>query len=84
MSGHKQGVKTRHPDLIATPRQYFDVAHVQFEVINHPVNGVTFGLRTKFGPDNRGCLFSGHIERGMAAELRALADVLEPLEARIV
>mgnify|MGYP000878058920 CR=1 FL=1 len=83
MSGHKQGVKTRHPDLVGTARQYFDVAHVQFELIDHPQNGVTFGLRTKFGPDNRGCLFSGHIERGMAAGLRALADVLEPLEARI-
>ena len=83
MSGHKQGVKTRYPDAVTQGRQYFDVAHVQFELIDHPQNGVTFGLRTKFGPDNRGCLFSGHIERGMGTELRRLAHAIDALEGKI-
>lgn len=81
MSAH--GGRARAQNAQKIPRQSFDVAHVQFELIDHPDNGVTFGLRAKYGPDNRPCLFSGHIEAGMGTELRRLAHAVDVLEAQI-
>jgi hypothetical protein len=66
-----------------TARAEFDIAHVRVAVTDHPENGVTFALRPALGPETGPDLFSGHIEPGMVAALRALADHLEPLEAKI-
>jgi hypothetical protein len=66
-----------------TARAFFDIAHVRVAVTDHPENGVTFALRPALGPETVPDLFSGHIEPGMAVALRALADHLEPLEAKI-
>lgn len=58
-------------------RRGFRVGHVQFDVTSHTTYGVTFGLRTAEGPDNRPCLFSGHVTPQMPQQLRALADFIE-------
>lgn len=83
MSTHSVKAVARHPDPKA-PRVRFDVAHFWVEVCDHPENGVTFAL--KVGDQRRDkspSLFSAHVEKGMAAELRALADHIEPLEAKL-
>jgi hypothetical protein len=82
MSAHSTKSRRRHPQPTTYGRQTFDIAHVQVEVIDHPENGVTFGLRTKYGPDNRPNLFSGHTEPGMGTQLRRLAHHLDALEER--
>lgn len=64
-------------------RESYELAHVLIEVIDHPENGITFGLRAKYGPENRPCLCSGHIEKGMATNLRRLAHRLDELEAKL-
>lgn len=81
MSAH--GGRARAQKSTKLPRQTFDVAHVQFELIDHTEHGVTFGLRAKYGPENRPCLFSGHIEPGMGTQLRRLAHAIDELEAQI-
>jgi hypothetical protein len=81
MSAHN--AKSRAQAQSRTIRQTFEVGHVQFELCNHPENGVTFGLRPVYGPEDRRCLFSGHIERGMGTQLRRLAHAMDALEAQI-
>ena len=66
-----------------TRRAEFDIAHVRVRVTDHPENGVTFALRPALGPETGPDLFSGHVDPGMAAALRALADHLDALGARI-
>lgn len=83
MSAHGGRARGRHPQPTRFVRETFELAHVLIELIDHPENGVTFGLRTKYGPDNRPCLASGHIEKGMATNLRRLAHRLDELEAKI-
>ena len=83
MSAHGTRARARHPAPTGFTRQSFPLAHVLIELIDHPKDGITFGLRTKFGPENRPCLCSGHIEKGMATELRRLAHVLDGLEAKL-
>ncbi|MCV2870651.1 hypothetical protein OEW28_18720 [Defluviimonas sp. WL0002] len=83
MSAHSTKARGRHPETRTVIRRAFPVAHVLFEVIDHPENGVTFGLRTLYGPENRPCLFSGHVEPQQARELRALADYLDTLKGKI-
>lgn len=83
MSSHSRQAHGRHPAPGSFTRESYPLAHVLIELIDHPENGITFGLRTKYGPDNRPCLCSGHIERGMATELRRLAHRLDELEAKL-
>lgn len=83
MSAHSQKARARHPATTHVVRRYFPLAHVEIELIDHPDNGITFGLRTRYGPENRPCLCSGHIERGMGTELRRLAHVLDDLERKM-
>jgi hypothetical protein len=80
MSAH--GGRARAQRAEKMPRAVFDVGHVQFELIDHPDNGATFGLRAKYGPDSRPCLFSGHIEPGMGTQLRRLAHAVDALEPK--
>lgn len=82
MSG-PHGGKARAQKRTAHPRMTFDVAHVEFGLIDHPENGITFDLRAKYGPDNRPCLFCGHIEPGMGTQLRRLAHKLDELERKL-
>ncbi|MFY0619039.1 hypothetical protein [Shimia sp.] len=61
----------------------FEVAHVTFALRRSPDDGNSFALLAAqaLSPKDRARpLFVGHIPRGMAADLRALADVIEPLE----
>ncbi|MFY0619307.1 hypothetical protein [Shimia sp.] len=61
----------------------FEVAHVTFAVRSSTDDGNRFSLLASGAvnpKDRTRPLFVGHIPRGMAAELRALADVIEPLE----
>ena len=71
----------RHPDPTTFERKKFAVAHITFEVCDHPKNGCTFALIAGEAarPDPRP-LFTGHVPPGMAAELRALADYIEGVE----
>lgn len=81
MSAHN--LKSRVQPQSRIKRETFDVAHVQFELIDHPEDGVTFGLRPKYGPEDRRCLFSGHIELGMGTQLRRLAHAIDALEGKL-
>lgn len=69
----------------APEREKFKVAHVQFEIADDPENGCTFALLVAdpVTAVEHLPLFSGHIERGMAAQLRALAARLDDLEGKI-
>jgi hypothetical protein len=69
---------------MSAAREPFPVSHVLFELCDHPENGATFALIAAKAPEAkyRQRLFSGHIEAGMAAALRRLADRIEKLEPR--
>jgi hypothetical protein len=66
-------------------RQQFPVAHVRFEVADHPENGSTFALLIgdPITAQDRRPLFSGHIEPGMGTQLRRLAQHIDRLEAKM-
>lgn len=83
MSAHSTRARGRHPNPKHIVRESYELAHVIIELIDHHENGITFGLRTKYGPENRPCLCSGHIEKGMATNLRRLAHRLDELEAKL-
>lgn len=64
----------------------FPMAHVVFEVCDHPVHGITFAVRARLDPLAERippAFCSGFVTPGMAAELRKMADVLDGLEAKI-
>lgn len=82
MSSHSLKSKRRHPHPTTFERERFPVAHVVFQVIDHPENGVTFGLFT-CDPDQSRPLFSSHIEKGMGTQLRKLAHRIDELEAKL-
>ena len=63
--------------MSAADREEFDVGHMRFEVIASKSAGLTFGVRAKYAPLGERDLFSGHVEKKMAAELRALADHID-------
>lgn len=85
MSSHGTKARARHPDPVSFTREQFWVAHVMFELIDHPENGITFALIAGLATEAkyRRPLFSGHIERGMGTQLRRLAHRLDELEARL-
>lgn len=66
-------------------RRPFRVAHVLFEVANHPEYGATFALIAGEATEEKykRPLFSGHIERGMGTQLRRLAHYIDELEAQL-
>jgi hypothetical protein len=76
MSAHGTKSMGRHPAPVTYERKPFPVANVTFEVDDHPKNGRTFGLFVGLA-EKRKRLFSGHIEKGMAAQLRRLAHHIE-------
>lgn len=83
MSALSVKAAARHPARKAS-RVSFDVAHFCVEVCDDPEIGVTFGLKTGCAAQGKSpALFSGFVEKGMAAELRALADHIEPLEGKL-
>lgn len=85
MSVHGTRATGRHPETWAL-REHFDVGHVRFELSDNPENGVTFCLRVQVdahAPRVPPPLFSGHVEAGMAGELRRLADRLDSLAGKI-
>lgn len=87
MSAHGSRATSRHPKPKGVIRERFVVGHIAIEVIDHPENGATYGLRAavelvdgKTPP----LLFSGHIECGMGTQLRRLAHRMDELEAALV
>lgn len=85
MSAHSLKSKRRHGEDSAYPRVKFEVGHVTFEVIDHPQNGVTFALIAggALNAKDRRPMFSGHVSRGMATQLRRLAHHLDDLEGKL-
>lgn len=66
-------------------QQRFRVAHMVVRTTIDRETGITFGLYPdRDGAETRAALFSGHIEPGMANQLRALADHFDDLEARLL
>ena len=76
--------KRRHPNPETFTRERFQVGHVTFELVDHPKDGVMFALIAgeAFHADDRRPLFTGHVKRGMATELRKLAHRFDELEAK--
>lgn len=83
MSAHNSRSRSQATPPTKFRRESFPLAHVQIELIEHPTDGITFGLRTKEGPENRPCLCSGFVEKGMATSLRRLAHRLDELEGKL-
>lgn len=79
MSAHSMKARRRHPDPGTYRRECFEVAHLTFEVAEHPENGVTFALIAgqALNARDRRPLFTGYVTPEMPAQLRALADRLE-------
>ncbi|SMO99461.1 hypothetical protein SAMN06265173_15413 [Thalassovita litoralis] len=84
MSSHSLKSKSRHPETTGIRRELFQVAHVTFEIVDHPEHGATFALIAGLAANakDRRPLFSGHIEDGMGKELRKLAHRIDELEPR--
>lgn len=84
MSSHSLRPKTKHPNPKTLEREQFEVAHITFEVIEHPTNGNTFALipGQAMHAKDRKPLFSGHIEKGMGTALRKLAHRIDELEQK--
>ncbi len=84
MSAHSTKSRARHPEPTTYVREPFPVAHLAFEICDHPDNGVTFALIAgdPLTADKRDRLFSGHVPKGMATQLRKLAHRMDELEGR--
>lgn len=76
---------TRAPDPKGTTRETFMIAHVLFELCDHPEHGVTFGLRPRNDPGEAPAklLFAAHVPPRMAEQMRIVADRLDELEAKL-
>jgi len=85
MSAHGLKAKRRHPETTTYEREKFIVAHVTFELCDHPKNGVTFALIAGDAIDakDRRPMFSGHISKGMGSQLRRLAARIDELEVKL-
>ena len=85
MSAHSIKTKSRHPNTTTYQREKFIVAHVTFELCDHPKNGVTFALIAGDAIDakHRRPMFSGHIKKGMGSQLRRLAARIDQLEEKL-
>lgn len=84
MSVHSVKSKARHPDPVGAVRERYQVAHVTFEVCDHPEHGVTFALiagEAVHAKDRRP-MYSGHIPKGMGTQLRRLAHRIDELEEK--
>lgn len=83
MSTHSDRAQGRHPNPTSFKREVFHVAHVTFEVCDHPKNGATFALIAGNDPEaTRRKMFSGYIESGMGTQLRRLAHRIDELEPK--
>ena len=85
MSAHSAKTLARHPAPTTYEREQFEVDLITFEICDHPDHGVTFALiagRAASAKDRRP-LFSGHVSRRMAGDLRRLADRLDALEDKL-
>ena len=72
----------KHGHVAPAQTQRFQVAHVTFELRDLGDSGQTFALipGEAFDENKRRPLFTGHIERGMATELRKLAHAIDAIE----
>jgi hypothetical protein len=60
-------------------QKFFPVGHVVFRITDNPTSGTTFALFTEGECEGKGgkALFSGHVDRDTATQLRALADGID-------
>lgn len=75
MSAHGSRATSRHPSTTRFVRERFEVGPLVFEVVDHPENGVTFGVRAAVelvGGKLPPLLFSAVVPKGMATQLRKL------------
>lgn len=85
MSTHSAKSCSRHPEPVTFAREQFQVGHITLEICDHPDNGVTFALiagEAVHARDRRP-LFTGHVPRGMATDLRKLAHRIDELEPKL-
>jgi hypothetical protein len=66
-------------------REHFQVAHLTFEICDHPEGGQTFAIIAgeALRARDRKPMCSGHVQIGMGAALRRLARRCDALEAKI-
>lgn len=83
MSAHSPKNRARHPNPTTYRREPFQVAHIRFEVCDHPDHGKTFALFAgdAADPKMQRALFTGSVQRGMGTQLRRLAHRIDELEA---
>lgn len=77
MSIHSVKSKRRHPDA---PRETYVVGHCTFEISADQGTFALIAGDALMAKDRRP-LFTGHIEPGMATQLRKLAHRLDDIEA---
>jgi hypothetical protein len=82
MSAHGPFSRSRAPNPKTYEREAFQVAHVRFEVCDHPEHGKTFALFAgdPLDPKFQRPLFTGFVHRGMGTQLRRLAHRIDELE----
>ncbi|NOX39736.1 MAG: hypothetical protein GXP05_04275 [Alphaproteobacteria bacterium] len=82
MSSHSLKSARRHPYPQTFKREEYCVAHMLFQVIDHPKDGPTFSLGSALHP-SKPALFTGFVEKGMGTALRRLAHRFDELEAKL-
>lgn len=85
MSIHGTKSKGRHPNTKKNKRERYVVGHVVVEICDHSTNGVTFALRAERDEllPSPPALFSGHVPKTMAFDLRKLANRLDELADKL-
>ena len=85
MSSHSIKTKARHPDPATYQREQHQVAHILFELINHPDTGFTFALIAgeAVNAKDRKPLFTGHVSDKMPDELLQLAMRIFELQKKV-
>jgi len=64
-------------------QKFCRIGHVIVRTTDHRENGQTFSLYPDVEGGEKKPLFTGHVEKGMGAELRRLAHHFDDLEARL-
>ena len=86
MSAHSARAMNRNTGTTRGRGRLFRRGHIEVVVIDHPENGVTYGLRAAVPLVNGQrppLLFSGHLEKGMGTQARRLGHHFDKLEAKL-
>jgi len=83
LNSHSLRAKARHPKPARFEREAFKVGHITFEISDNPkIGSATYALIAGQAPEAkaRRPLFTGHVETGMATQLRRLAHRFDEIE----